>query len=312
MENSSVNQAEQIAGDYLQEQVISSYQILGKGFVNEVCVVETAAHKVVVRMNDSSVYPIYIKEKWCMEQAAAAGVPGPEVLAIGIAGDTAYMLQSFVDGDNGLDAITRESEVWRQLGIYVRRVHTIDARGFGEELINATTGEFKSPPHPGSDGSWKGYVQYNINSLTADDRFIELGVISQEESVKVKERFELVKRTAYRFGLNHGDLSLKNTLVSPTGEVRLLDWGSAEVHVVPDGDIMQVLQCVIVGDGPDAEDFQAFLDGYGRKLDDFTDLKPLMLLRAFDKLRWAIDRSPDHIAYFAEFARKVVEMNLNE
>ncbi|SDX50448.1 phosphotransferase family protein [Paenibacillus sp. CF384] len=310
MENLILQQAERLAVDYLQDQVKSSYQILGKGLINQVCVVETATHKVVVRMNKLSEYPIYLKEQWCMEQAALVGVPGPKVLAIGIAGEYAYMIQSFVEGDNGLDSMAHKPEVWRQLGAYVKRIHAIDVKGFGEELFDPSAGEFKSPPHPGSDGSWQGYVQYNINSLTEHDRLIDLGVISQAESVRVREIFEAVKRTAYRFGLNHGDLSLKNMMVNSEGQVRLLDWGSAEVHVVPDGDIIQAMQGILIGDGPNAEELDAFLEGYGQRLDDLTNLKPLMLLRAFDKLRWAIDRSPEHIESFAAYARKVVEMNL--
>ena len=30
------------------------------------------------------------------------GIPGPEVLSIGIVDETAYMIQAFVDGDNGV------------------------------------------------------------------------------------------------------------------------------------------------------------------------------------------------------------------
>ncbi|SFF26180.1 hypothetical protein SAMN04487969_12121 [Paenibacillus algorifonticola] len=41
MEDSVVTQAERIAGDFLLEQVKASYQIIGKGIVNQVCVVET-------------------------------------------------------------------------------------------------------------------------------------------------------------------------------------------------------------------------------------------------------------------------------
>ncbi|MBB3155659.1 hypothetical protein FHS16_005767 [Paenibacillus endophyticus] len=41
MENFVVTQAERIAGQFLLEQVKTSYQIIGKGFVNQACVVET-------------------------------------------------------------------------------------------------------------------------------------------------------------------------------------------------------------------------------------------------------------------------------
>ena len=45
MEDSIVIQAERIAGDFLLEQVKTSYRIIGKGITNQVCVVETESRK---------------------------------------------------------------------------------------------------------------------------------------------------------------------------------------------------------------------------------------------------------------------------
>ena len=310
MKNAVVAQAERIAGNFLAEQTRNAYQITGKGIVNQVCAVETESRKVVVRMNHAEAYPSYIKEQWCIGQAAAAGIPGPEVLSVGITDETAYMIQAFVDGDNGLDSEAPRSDIWRQLGEYARRIHEIPVKGYGENLIDPVRGEFQSPAHAGSDGSWSGYVQYNINSLTEDDRLIELGVVTQSKSRSVRMLFEHVKQKNFRFGLNHGDISLKNTIVNQAGQVILLDWGNAEVGAVPHGTVMQLMQSRMLGleEGPDAEGFQAFLDGYGIGAEDLADMRPVLLLRAFDILRWAIDRSPDQIEAYAAFARKAVDM----
>lgn len=308
MEDSVVTRAERIAGDFLLEQVKTSYQIIGKGFVNQVCVVETESHKVVVRMNDSGTYPSYVKEKWCIEQAAAIGIPGPEVLSIGIVDETAYMIQGFVDGDNGLESTVPKSDIWRQLGKYAKRIHSIQVKGYGENLIDPESGEFHSPSHAGSDGSWLGYLQYNINSLTEYDRLIELGVITQMKSKRVRELFENLKKETFRFGLIHGDMSLKNTIVNQTGQVILLDWGNAEVRTVPHGDIIWVMKCQILDGDPTIEEFKAFLDGYGISVEDLADMRHMLLLSAIDNLRWAIDRSPDQIESYAAIAKQVVDM----
>lgn len=308
MRDSIVVQAERIARGFLHEQVIESYPIIGKGIVNQVCAVETEHRKVVVRMNDIHSLPSYMKEKWCIEQAAAAGIPSPKVLSVGVTDETAYMIQTFADGCNGLDSTIPKSSIWRQLGEYAKRIHSIQAKGYGENLIDPDRGEFQSPPHSGSDGSWLGYVQYNMNSLTDDDRLIELGVITTAESQGVRKLFEQVKKRAFRFGVTHGDLSLKNTIVSPAGEIVLLDWGSAEVTVVPHGDIITVMQSQIQGGGPSMEEFEAFLDGYGISEQDLADTRHLLLLRAFDKLRWAMDRSPDLIESYAAYAKQVFDL----
>lgn len=311
MKNSVVLKAERIAGDFLQERVKKSLHIIGKGIVNQVCVAETDNSKVVVRMNDAGTYPCFVKENWCIEQARAVGIPSPEVLSIGIADETAYMIQTFLDGENGLDSTKPKTDIWRQLGVYDKLIHTIPVKGYGENLIDPIHGVFQSPPHAGSDGSWLGYLNYNINSLTENDRIIELGVINQTESIKIRKLFEGLKKEKFRFALNHGDVSLNNTIVNKEGQVVLLDWGSAEVSVVPHGDIIEMMKCQILGGGPSVEEFKAFLEGYGVMEKDIADMRSLLLLRAFDKLRWAIDLSPDLIKPFATFTKQVVDMTLD-
>ncbi|QHW29667.1 phosphotransferase [Paenibacillus rhizovicinus] len=306
-----VKQAARIAGDYLKEQVVASYPITGKGISNQVCVVETELHKVVVRMNDKDAFSSYGKEKWCMEQAAAVGVRGPEVLSIGIDDETAYMIQAFVEGDNGADSTIPKTLIWRKLGEYAKLIHSIQVKGYGENLIDPIHGEFQSPPHAGSDGSWLGYVQHNINKLTERDRLIELGVLTLMESQSIKQRFENIKRAPFRFGLNHGDISLKNTIVDEANQVILLDWNAA-VSVVPHATVAQLMHYRILGleESANDEEFKAFIDGYGISDRDISDVMDFLLLKAFDNLRWAIDRRPDLIEPFAAFAKQVVNLVL--
>ncbi|KAI7253136.1 hypothetical protein KC345_g11411, partial [Hortaea werneckii] len=267
------------------------------------------SRKVVVRMNDAGAYAGYVKEKWCIEQAAAFGIPGPEALSVGIVDETAYMIQTFVEGDNGLDSTLPKSDVWRQLGQYAKRIHSIPVKGYGENLADPVQGEFHSPAHQGSDGSWLGYVQHNINSLTEEDRLIELGVLTWMQSQRVREQFKVLKEETFRFGLVHGDLSLKNTIVNQAGQVILIDWGNAEVRTVPHGDMIWVMQCRILDGVPETEEFQAFLDGYGGiNAEDHAEMRVMLLLKAFDNLRWAIDRSPDRIGSYADFAKQVVDL----
>ena len=85
-----------------------------------------------------------MKEKWCIEQAAAIGIPGPEVLTIGVIDETAYMIQAFVEGDNGADSTVLKTDVWRQLGKYAKLIHSIPVKGYGENLIDPVHGEFHS------------------------------------------------------------------------------------------------------------------------------------------------------------------------
>ncbi|PYY30852.1 Neomycin-kanamycin phosphotransferase type V [Paenibacillus illinoisensis] len=307
MKNESIVLAERIASHFLQEKVKAAHQIVGKGFVNQVCVVETEEHNVIVRMNDKDQYPIFLKERWCLEQAAAVGVPGPETLSVGIMEETAYMIQTVVQGDNGLDATIDTIEIWRKLGEYAKRIHSIPVAGFGERM-DPVSSTFYSPPHAGSDGSWQGYIQYNINSLTEHDPLIELGVLTQAESKRVRQWFERLKMETFRFGLCHGDLSLKNTMVDLTGQITLLDWGNAEVTVVPYGDIIHMIRCQIHGEGPNRIELEAFMESYGLNEYELDQMRHVMVLKTFDTLRWAIDQSPDEVDFYAGMARKVLTL----
>nr|WP_211175642.1 aminoglycoside phosphotransferase family protein [Paenibacillus sp. SZ31] len=293
------------------EKVTCSHHIVGKGFVNQVCLVETASHKVIVRMNNPDTYPTFLKEKWCIERATSAGIPGPETLSVGVNAEHAYMIQTVVEGDNGLDTTVPPSMIWRKLGEYTQRLQSIPVTGFGRDLHNSVQDRFYSPPHAGSDGSWQGYVQYNINSLTEQDPLIELGVMTMKESQVVRQLFEQMNMQKFRFGLCHGDLSLKNTIVSSTGEITLLDWGNAEVTVTPYGDIIQLMQCQLRGEGPDNEGMKAFLEGYGTSVQEqeheLNQARYVLLLKAFDTLRWAIDRSPDQIEFYTTLAKQALE-----
>ncbi|OXL85854.1 phosphotransferase [Paenibacillus sp. SSG-1] len=312
MKESLVKQAARIAGHFLQEEVKTSYQIEGKGITNQVCVVETEINKVVVRMNVKDEYQSFIKEKWCIEQAAEVGVPGPKVMSIGIVDETAYMIQGFIEGVNGGDSTLQKSIIWRRLGEYAKLIDSIQVKGYGENLIDPVQGEFQSPPHAGSDGTWQGYVQHNINSLTEHDPLIELGVINQAESQRIKQRFEDIKSEPFRFGLIHGDISLKNTIINQANQVILLDW-NAKVSVVPHATVAQLMHYQILGldESPNAEEFEAFIDGYGIIGEDLSGIRNYLLLRAFDNLRWSIDQRPDLVKPYAAFAKQVVDITMD-
>lgn len=302
--------AEQIASDYFEEQVVSSYAIIGKGSVNQIAVVETVSMKAVIRMNGISAYDDYVKEQWCINQAALIGIPGPDVLSVGKTEECAYMIQTFVEGDNGEDSAQPKAAIWRQIGEYAKRIHGIRTEGYGEQLTDPDRGLFRSPPHNGFDGSWRSFVQYNRDSLTGDDRLLELGVITVSESRKAELLFESFRSAPLDFGLNHGDLSLKNTVVDPQGRVHLLDWGSAEVNLVPYRDFIEPLRYMENGQ-LEAPFFSAFLEGYGlnqREYDDMQhELNGYRLLIAFDKLRWAIDKKPDLIHDYADYAHRIAK-----
>ncbi len=299
-----------IASEFLHEE-ISSVRSIGEGSNNKNFLAETSQNKVVVKLSHEQkahrAFEDYKKEQWCIEKSSALGVSGPSVLAMGEAGNSAYMIESLVPGINGKELMGDKTKIWKRVGEYTKLIHSINVTGFGENLFNDTPG--------GQGASWQKFLDYNIDSLTSDDKLIGLGVLTLDQSQLVKDIFIGLKEKEFNFGLNHGDIAIWNTLVEPSGNVHLLDWGCAEAHIVPHFDMLHIITGNLESGSPNNDEVRAFLEGYGISETEFETMKPelnqLLLLKSFDKLRWAIDKNPSAIPEFTERAGRFVQINLS-
>jgi len=213
------------------------------------------------------------------------------------------MLQTYVVGENGADRPSNTTRIWRALGHYARIIHGVATDGFGDVL---------SPDQPGIfTDTWSRFLSYNIDSLTSADPLLRLGVMTPAQVQEIGRLFRELRDKPFRFALNHGDLALRNTLINRSGTITLLDWGCAEAHVVPHFDLIEIRRSSLA---PNTSGFAAFLDGYGLSLSEYRmmlpDLDSLALLRAFDKLRWALDRKPERVPAFVRTARQAVQQKL--
>src|SRR5579871_2979180 len=267
------------------ETVLGVRNLFGLGSVNFTAAVTTDKKVLIVRLNIEDGIENYRKEKWAIHLAVQQGVPAPEVLYVGELDGVAASVFPFVEGHNGT-LHPDKTIIWHYLGDYAKRTHDIDVPGFGEALSNEDT--------------WQSYLQYNIDSLTQDDDLIKLGILHQASSQLLKDTFTRLSQTTLQFGLSHGDLSERNTIVDAQGKVWLIDWGNAGVQVVPHFDFDGVLSSNVAAD---TLEFASFLAGYGMTRERFEKLHPQIqdfsLLQATDKLRWAIDRKPERIENYA-------------
>ena len=91
----------------------------------------------------------------------------------------------------------------------------------------------------------------------------------------------------------------------------LLDWGSAEAAAVPHHDLIQLMKERMTEGEPGEAEWRAFLDGYGISAAELERMMPeleaLLLLRAFDKLRWALDRKVERLGDYVGHARQAAE-----
>ena len=137
------------------ETVLGVRNLFGLGSVNFTAAVTTDKRVLIVRLNTEDGIQNYQKEKWAIHLAVQQGVPAPEALYVGELDGVAASVFPFVEGHNGT-LHPDKATIWHYLGDYAKHTHEINVLGFGEGLSNEDT--------------WRRYLQYNIDSLTRDDR----------------------------------------------------------------------------------------------------------------------------------------------
>ena len=293
--------AAEIVSSVLNLSVRRVTPLVGMGSVNLILFVQTSGEEIVVRLNKpeddaGKVCGDYEKERWCLKQASAAGIPGPEVLALGEYSERAFMLQNRLPGVNGKQSGMAPDALFQVLGRYARVIHVLPANGFGDSL--------EAFENSNAQEGWLRFVDYNLGELTERDPLLALGVYTPSQQRSIREAFTWLRHLPLRIALNHGDLARRNTIVDEKGRVSLLDWGCAEMHVVPHYDLNALLHYY----QPDHPHLHAFLEGYGITGEEWTRLWPevqaLVLLKAFDLTRWAIDRCPARIGELAQRAHQ--------
>lgn len=297
-----VQAASDIAAEHFGTPAVNACPILARGSVNKIVRVEVPPRALVVRMSEEpQAFEQYRKEAWCIRQANTKGVPSPKVLAVGVRNSRSYMIQAFIDGKDGDDCSNDSVGVWRTLGQYAARVHSIPVSGWGLRLIDPASGAF--------DQSWQKYLAYNVASLTEADPLLALGVLTPKQSPQVRQLFERLEQGRFTFGLSHGDWSPRNARIGIDGRTYLLDWGCARAEIVPHFDLTEILR----GHGDTSQEVTAFLDGYGMSREAFeairADLKTLSLLRTIDTLRWAIDHAHQSLQRYIDHAKWAIAMN---
>jgi Ser/Thr protein kinase RdoA (MazF antagonist) len=107
-------------------------------------------------------------------------------------------------------------------------------------------------------------------------------------------RFESLAEKRFDFGLCHGDVAPRNVVLDGQ-RMTLIDWGCAHAHIVPHFDFRELLRV----HSSDSAEVRAFAAGYGAsaKLNRLLpEMENVLLLCAYDVVRWAKDRAPAQLA----------------
>jgi fructosamine-3-kinase len=290
----------------LNQEIFNIKQVIGKGDVNQIFVIQINSGKYILRINQKSDgFSEFAKERWCIEQAQDKGVLGPNILDIGKYQDFSYMIYDFIEGKSG-DQIENKLEAWIKLGEYAKAINNIKVNGYGLKFSSKQNKFLES---------WNDYINYNLKSLNQNDKLLHLKVYDLKQLKIIKQYFHDLKNQKHKIGLVHNDLSLRNVIVNQSNKIYLIDWGCAEANIIPHSEFVEIL-----GAGhmdlavPTQKQIDAFLQGYEISQIEFKPLEKevakFLLLKSFDKLRWAIDKSSKDTKEFAKIAKKRLNYSL--
>jgi len=239
-------------------------EFLAKGSNNEAFRVGQAVVRVTGDWRELSVR----REAWCYARAEELGIPVPRVRGRGKLEKLPYLILDFVEGRTGTDA--GGLDLWRRLGRDAALVNSLDVSEGVPDL-------FDSPAE-----AWRRDVDACLTHRKAEGL-----------SRRTDEALRAVRDRPMRFGLSHGDLDPRNLIVTPDGEIVLIDWCCARCGPVPHVDLYNILRET----PPDSPEMDAYLEGYGMARAAFEAVLPEVrtfgLMEALKDVRWARAERPD-------------------
>lgn len=290
------DQVTHIIKNVLQKNIHSIREINDFGSVNTIFELEGNHQDYIIRLNkDAHKFLEYKKEKWCIEETTKLGIPGPVVLSLGIHENIPFMIQEKIPGINGKTASSEERVfIWKELGKYAAQFQHIDRIEL-EELEKAAFHR-----------DWQSRLWYNLEQLDSKDSLLRNGVFSQAEQQRAKIKLSSLESKDFQMGLVHGDLCPRNVILNE-GTVHLLDWGTAEINIIPHTEI----GILLISEEASREEFGFFLSGMGISESDFLkieqELDILNFLHRLDKYRWAEEHAKENLKSYAEKVRSTFD-----
>ncbi len=287
---------EEIFKAELNEPLRTITQIEDLGSVNTVFNVKGLHSDYIIRLNDAAKDLEYKKEKWCLENVFRLGIPSPKIISQGFRHHFLYMIQEKIVGLNGklCDAQTK-LKIWNTLGEYAKQYQNIARIADIEVEAN----EFHK--------DWKARLIYNIKELNKEDSLVKNEVLTRVEQTQAIKELNKLIAVDFKTGLVHGDLCPRNVIHSEE-TVCLLDWGTAEINVVPHTEIGLVL----MSNEANEVEFRVFLEGLAISESEYINMKKeidlLNFLHQLDKYRWAETYDSEHIEEHEKKVRQQFEV----
>lgn len=286
----------EIFSQEFSETILSLSEITGLGSVNKVFEIQGKKGEYIIRLNSDEKRLEYQKENWCISKIKELGIPTAKVLSLGLAENISFMVQEKVNGINGVKCnAPQKRKIWEKLGNYAKTYQQVKRIEENEVEEN----EFHK--------SWKNRLEYNLEQLNEEDSLLKKKIFTAIEHKKISTLLANIESIDFNTGLVHGDLCPRNVIVN--GDIiYLLDWGTAEINVVPHSEI----GILLLSEEASNVQIRYFLKGLGLNSQDYRtmeyELNILNLLHRLDKYRWAEGQGFASIGEYTEKIKKTLDV----
>ncbi len=242
------------------------------GLSNYVFVVNHVEGQFVVRISpEPEKSAAFLKELWATQKAREAGVPSPEVLAVGNIGSEPYMITRRVTGSEASHH-PRRSQIVQEIGRYAQIINSIRTTNFGSNFDWTTNG-----PQP---STWTEYLDNEWQVERRLDVFTQHKILSSQQVHKLRKIIDNTRTMRVEPSLNHGDLRVKNVIVDDDGEIAaIIDWEECLSTIAPQWELSISLHDLSI----DEKDL--FIEGYGLDLNQVQEMSPL--IKAFNIVNYS-------------------------
>ena len=212
------------------------------------------------------------KELWASQKVREAGVPSPEVLAVGNdLGPDPYMITRRVTGSEATEH-PRRRHIVHEMGQYAQVINSISTENFG--------GNFDWNTYAPKKRTWSEYLD---EEWELDRKLKLLGdnkILSKQDLLKLREIIDDTRTTHITPSLNHGDLRLKNVIVDEDGQIAaILDWDDSISTIAPQWELSIALHDLSI------DEKHLFLEGYGLSAEEMQKMAPL--IKAFNIINYS-------------------------
>lgn len=263
------------------------------GLTNYVFSVNHTDGQFVVRLSpDPERISAFRKEWWAAHEARKAGVPSPEILAVGDdVGREPYMITRRVTGVEATHHPKRQRIV-HEMGRYANIINSIKTNGFGTN--------FQWNDEAPTIRTWSEYLDQEFRVAMRLEFFATHKILPDTEIEKLANIIDETRTEDLTPSLNHSDLRLKNVIVDDDGEITaIIDWEECMSTVAPPWELSIALHDLSI------DEKHAFIDGYGLTPEHIEQMAPL--IKAFNILNY---QGPLALAIEQDDKQKLSEMRL--